>query len=116
MSVLQLEITDENIIKWIENKGYFMYIPELIWNNVIEVKVNVKIDTSYNKIYSNISLLEYIDNTILIHGINKVPIHWDNNNEKYFIIIKNVNQEYKIYVNIFIDILSVNNKNILEPF
>ena len=117
MNIRGLQISDENTILWI-NESYYMYVPELILEKVLKIKVKITIDNSYKNIYSNnLMLLEFIDNIVLNSSIQKVHIHWDIDNEKYFVnIISNV-QKYKIYVNVYMDSLklSSNKKKVLSP-
>jgi hypothetical protein len=68
------------------------------------IKVNVTIDNSYKNMYSNeIMLIKYIDN--LNSLIKKVHINWDSENKRYFIYIKSKMKKFKIYINIYIDII-----------
>ena len=112
MNIKSLQINDENIIEWTKDNGYFIYLPELASKKIVRIKVKVFIDDSYKTIYFNkLKLLEYIENIVLKSEIEKVPIHWDSDNEKYFIYIKNNKNKYKIFVNIFIDVINnISNK------
>jgi len=68
------------------------------------IKVNVTIDNSYKNMYSNeIMLIKYIDN--LNSFLKRVHINWDNENKRYFIYIKSKMKKFKIYINIYIDII-----------
>jgi len=111
MNIQTLQIKDENTILWIDNH-YYMYVPVLISQEVSRIKVKITIDSSYKNIYSNnYKLLEFIDNIVLKSSIQKVPIHWDINKEKYFINIMSKVRKYKIYINIHIDTVQpFNNK------
>jgi hypothetical protein len=104
---MNLEINDENIISWID-ESYYIYVPDLISEKVLKIKVKITIDNSYKNMYfNNLMLLKFIDNIVLNLSIQKVNIHWDINNEKYFINITSNVRKYKIYVNVYMDSLKL---------
>lgn len=103
MNIRSLQINDENIISWV-NESYYMYVPDLISDQVSKIKVKVSIDSIYKNMYPNkTKLLEFIDNIVLNSSIQKVPIYWDIHKERYYININSNIRKYKIYVHIYID-------------